>query len=114
MRQPQRFSEGHGKHARALAYMQRSGHFELGLDRRPMNLGDRERVRGILRAWGEGEEVRGWAMYWDMVYGYLARLLASEAPLRAAALVVRFETMCAAPVETLRAGAQHSALRDAE
>ncbi len=114
MRQHQWFSEGHRKHMRALAYMQRSGHFEFGLDRRPMNLGDRERVRKIFRAWGEGEEVRGWAMSWDMVYGYLARLLASESPVRAAALVVRFETMCAAPVETLRAVAEHCVLPDAE
>src|SRR5256885_9037200 len=51
------------------SWMRRSGHFEFGRDRRPMNLGDGERVRAIQRAWAAGEEVRGWACYWDMVYG---------------------------------------------
>jgi hypothetical protein len=114
MRQHQWFSQGQRQHRRALAFMQRSGHFEFGLDRRPMNLGDRERVRMILRAWDNGEEVRGWAMYWAMVHGYLARLLASEPHVRASALVVRFESMCAAPAETLRNVAAHCLLPDAE
>src|SRR5579864_75011 len=68
MRQHQLFSEGQREHPRALKYMQRSGHYEFGLDRRPMNLGDSERVGKIQEAWTAGEEVRGLAMYWDMVY----------------------------------------------
>ena len=114
MRQHQWFSQGQRKHPRALALMQRSGHFEFGLDRRPMHLGDDERVRQIQKAWAAGDEVRGQAMYWDMVYGYLARLLASDAKLRSAALVIRFETLCEAPVEALRGVFEHCLLPDAE
>src|SRR5205807_7230543 len=73
-RQQAWFSAGQRKQRRALAFMQRSGHFEFGLDRRPMNLGDGERVQQIMQAWQASEEVRGLALYWDMVYGYLARL----------------------------------------
>jgi hypothetical protein len=113
MRQQQIFTAGQKKHRRALAFMQRSGHFEFGLDRRPMHLGDGERVRQIVRAWAAGEEVRGLAMYWDMVYGYVARLLATDSRVQAAALVVRFETLCDAPVETLRAVLDHCKLSDA-
>jgi len=51
-------------------------------------------------------------MYWDMVYGYLARLLASDARVRAATLVVPFETLCEAPAETLRAVLNHCLLPD--
>ncbi len=40
IRQHEWFARGQRKHRRALAYMKRSGHFEFGLDRRPMNLGD--------------------------------------------------------------------------
>jgi hypothetical protein len=72
MRQHRWFSKGQRKYRRALAFMQRSGHFEFGLDRRPMNLGDGKRVQEIVEAWAAGDEVRGLAMYWDMVYGYLA------------------------------------------
>jgi hypothetical protein len=114
IRQHRQFSRAERKHPRALAYMRRSGHFEFGLDRRPMHLGDGERVRRILAAWAGGEEVRGGAMYWDMVHGYLARLLATDTQVRNAALVVRFETLCASPAETLRAVLSHCDLPQAE
>jgi hypothetical protein len=114
MRQQRWFAQGQRRHRRALAYMQRSGHFEFGLDRRPMSLGDGERVRRIQSAWSAGEEVRGLALYWDMVYGYLARLLDNNAPLRDASLVVRYEALRTSPQETLRAVFAHCALPDAE
>jgi hypothetical protein len=114
MRQHRLFSEGQADHPRALAYMRRSGHFEFGLDRRPMHLGDGERVRRIAQAWDRGEEVRGLAMYWDMVHSHLARLLERDARVRTAALVVRFEALCSAPAETLRAVLGHCSLPDAE
>jgi hypothetical protein len=114
MQQHRWFSRGQRQHRPALAYMQRSGHFEFGLDRRPMNLGNGERVREIMELWAAGEEVRGLARYWDMVHGYLARLLASDPEVRMAALVVRYETLRAAPVETLHAVVGHCRLPDAE
>jgi hypothetical protein len=114
MRQHQWFSKGHRSNARALAFMQRSGHYEFGLDRRPMNLGDDQKVRGVLQAWAAGEEVRGWAKYWAMVHDYLARLLAADAQVQAASMVVRFETLCEAPSDTLRAVLAHCILPDVE
>jgi hypothetical protein len=114
MRQHQWFSEGHRQNPRSLAFMQRSGHFEFGLDRRPMHLGDGARVRQILDAWAAGEEVRGLALYWDMVHGYLARVLESDERVRAAARVVRYEALCEQPAETLRAVLAHCELPDAE
>jgi hypothetical protein len=113
LRQHRWFSEGQRKHRRALAFMQRSGHFEFGLDRRPMNLGDGDRVREIQRLWAAGEDVRGLARYWAMVYGHLARLLASDARVRAAARVVRFETLCEAPEQTIRTALDHCELPEA-
>jgi hypothetical protein len=114
LRQHRWHSEGQRKHRRALAYMRRAGHFEFGLDRRPMHLGDDEWVRRVVRAWAAGDEVRGLALYWDMVYGFLARQLATDARVRDAALVVRFEALRAAPAETMRAVLRHCALPDAE
>ncbi len=114
LRQHDWFSRGQRQYPRALAFMRQSGHFEFGLDRRPMNLGDGERVRRIEQAWASGEEVRGLAMYWSMVYDYLADLLDSNASVRNAALVVRFEDLCDAPTETLRAVFRHCSLPDAE
>ncbi len=114
MRQHERFSQGQSTHPRALAFMRRSGHFEFGLDRRPMNLGDTSRVEQIVDDWRSGHEVRGLARYWDMVYAYLARLLAADEQVRAATLVVRFETLCQSPAETLTGLLKHVALPDAD
>lgn len=114
LRQQRWFAQGQRRHPRALAYMQRSGHFEFGLDRRPMNLGDDERVRRIQSAWAAGEEVRGSALYWDMVYRHLAQLLQANISLRKAALVVRYEALRANPRETLREVFAHCALAEAE
>ena len=114
IRQHEWFSQGQRTHPRALAFMQRSGHFEFGLDRRPMNLGDTLRVEQILDDWRAGKEVLGLARYWDMVYGHVARLLDVDDQVRAASLVVRFETLCESPVETLRAVFEHAALSDTE
>jgi hypothetical protein len=114
VRQHRWFCQGQRAHPRALAWMQRLGHFEFGRDRRPMNLGDGERVRAIEGAWAAGEEVRGWAWYWDMVYGHLTRLLEADAQVRAATMVVRFEDLCARPAQTIRAVLEHCALPDGE
>jgi hypothetical protein len=114
MRQNRWFSVGQRKHPRALAYMRRSGHFEFGLDRRPMHLGDPEKVCRVVRAWKAGDEVRGLAIYWDMVHGYLARLLAENSAVRDAALVVRFESLCAAPAQVLQDVLRHCALQGGE
>jgi hypothetical protein len=113
MRQQQRFSEGERRHPRALAYMQRSGHFEFGLDRRPIHLGDADRVRAVERAWAGGDEVRGWARYWAMVHDYLFDLLAADAGLRSAALVVSYEALCAAPAEVIGAVLRHCEMAEA-
>jgi hypothetical protein len=112
VRQHAWFCQGQRRHRRSLAYMRRSGHFEFGLDRRPLNLGEAELVREVLRAWVAGEEVRGWALYWKMVYGHLAHLLAADARVRSATIVVRFETLCEAPASTIRAILEHCALPD--
>src|SRR5207244_3542100 len=110
VRQHQWFFRGQRQHPRALAWMQRSGHFEFGRDRRPMNLGDSGRVQAIQWAWAAGQEVRGWAWYWDMVYGHLIRLLGADAQVRAATRVVRFEELCAAPAETIATVLDHCSL----
>jgi len=113
-RQHQWFSDGHRQNRKALNAMQWSGHFEFGLDRRPINFGDAEKVRRIQEAWKAGEEVRGLAIYWDMVYDYLHRLIQADAAIRDATLVVRFEDTCQSPAETLRRVLNHCRLPEVE
>ena len=110
MRQHVNFRAGQRRHRRALEYMRRSGHFEFGLDRRPIHLGDAEMVYRTQAAWRAGDEALGAALCWAVVYGYLARLLADDPLVRAASLVVRFESMCRAPAQTLHEIAEHCQL----
>ena len=114
LRQQRLFSAGQRAHPRALAYMRRSGHFEFGLDRRPLNLGDGGRVGQIRDALAGGAEARGLALYWDMVYAHVWRVLETDPAARRASLVVRYEDVADAPEATLRAALRHCALPDAD
>ncbi|MGH6866451.1 MAG: sulfotransferase [Methyloceanibacter sp.] len=85
----------------ALRYMQRVGHFEFGLDRRPLNLGNTEVTRDIQRLWREGREVEGLSLYWADVHEFIADSLEDDPALRNATLLVPFEELCQRPVQML-------------
>ena len=107
MKQHALFREGERRNPRALAHMRRVGHFEFGLDLRPINTGDADTTAGIMALWERGEDVRAWARYWSQVYRFVADTLAADEALREAAMVVRFEDFCRNPVETMDAIAGH-------
>ena len=50
---------GEREDPRALLHMQRSGHFEFGLDRRPINPGNDSVTAEVLNLWREGREIQG-------------------------------------------------------
>jgi hypothetical protein len=102
MKQHDLFCTGERGNPRAIDYMRRVGHFEFGLDLRPINCGDSDRVADIQALWRRGEDVRGWARYWAMVYGFVAELLEREPALRNATMILRYEDLCDRPEETMR------------
>jgi hypothetical protein len=110
MKQHALFCAGEERHPEALRHMQRVGHFEFGLDRRPINVGDAAPLAGITDAWARGDEVEGWARYWAYIYGHLADRLAANPALREASLVVRFEELCRSPYEVLERTLAHCRL----
>ncbi|MGF1625349.1 MAG: sulfotransferase, partial [Alphaproteobacteria bacterium] len=95
---------------RAVQHLQRVGHFEFGVDRRPINTGDAKAVEEITELWRRGEEVRGWARYWATVHGYLADLLDRDADVAARSKLVRYEALCGAPVRVIASVLDHCAL----
>ena len=110
MKQHRLFCEGERDNPKALQHMRRVGHFEFGLDRRAVNVGDGAETARIEDAWRRGDEVEGWARYWSQVYGFVADRLAASERLREAALVVRFEDLCKTPLETLTGVLDHCRL----
>jgi hypothetical protein len=101
------FCRGGAQNPAAVRHLQRVGHFEFGLDRRPVNAGDPEAIEHVLACWRQGLEVEGWARYWSHTYGHVADRLEASPELRDAALVVRYEDLCRAPQATLEAVLDH-------
>jgi hypothetical protein len=113
MKQQRLFSTRYGGDSRSRLRLRAMGHSEFGPDRKPINPGDFDGTRTVAGHWEAGREVAGWAAYWRMIYAFISRLLAEDAALREASLLVRFETLCAAPEETLQAVARHCGLEGA-
>ncbi len=110
MRQHRRFAAGQEAHPAARAHLRHVGHFEFGLDRAPINMGDNDAIEDILRRWNAADEVGGWARYWSHVYGSLRDQLDADARLRQAVLLVRYEDLCEQPAEELKRIFEHCAV----
>ena len=110
IRQHQVFSKGQEKHAAARDYLRRVGHFEFGLDRTPMNMGNADAIHEILGRWSASDELGGWALYWSHVYGAVMDQLENDGRLREAVLIVRYEDLCGMPQEVLPLVVSHCRL----
>src|SRR3546814_5879026 len=78
MNQQRLFCEGERRHPAALVHMRRIGHFEFGIDRRTINVGDGA-IGDVLQAFESGDEVRGQSLYWATTPTYIADRLAANA-----------------------------------
>ena len=114
LRQHERFSKACTGNPRGLAHLRQVGHFEFGLDRRPINTGDGARTAEVVRLWRDGDELRGWARYWSQVYGYVAERLQANERLSEAALVVRYEDLCGSSETLVRKVLSHCRLAASE
>ncbi|MFW6119249.1 MAG: sulfotransferase family protein [Planctomycetota bacterium] len=110
MRQHRIFSEKQRRDRSTRDYLRRAAHFEFGLDRRPVNVGDRRAARRTQRLWDEGREAAGWAHYWSSVYGFVADSLAEDAGLRESVLLLHYNDLCRRSFEVLTALYRHCGL----
>ncbi|MEK0085993.1 sulfotransferase [Benzoatithermus flavus] len=110
MKQHRLFCAEESRDPRILRHMQRVGHYEFGLDRRVINVGDEEAVRQIEQLWRDGEEARGWARYWAMLYDFVLDQREADPALAAAVLLVRYEDLCDRPEATLASVFAHAGL----
>jgi hypothetical protein len=110
MKQHRLFCRGQRDNPRARVHLRRAGHFEFGLDRRPINAGDAEVITEIQALWRDGAEIEGWARYWNHLHSWLAARLEQNTALREASLVVRYEALCEQPGAMLRTLFEHSRL----
>jgi hypothetical protein len=111
MKQHDRFCREERADPRVLRYMQLAGHYEFGLDRRPIHCQDASALTRIQRLWQDGEEVRGWAAYWAMIHNHIRAVLRAEAQLARRCLLVPYETFCASPRPVLERILRHCELQ---
>lgn len=113
IKQHKLFCAGEADNPRAIAHMQRVGHYEFGLDRRPINTGDLHETFAIMKLWTNGDEIEGWARYWSNLHHYLADRMIVNKDLAKATLVMRYEDLVADPAHQLASLFDHVELDDA-
>lgn len=112
LKQHRLFAAAEAKDPSITQHLRRIGHVEFGLGRQPINPGDTAATRAVLDCWAAGDEVRGWAKYWALVYGAVQAQLAADAALASRCQVVRFEDLCDHPAETVTGLVRHLGLPD--
>lgn len=100
MKQHKLFADAESRDPRILKHMQRVGHFEFGLDRRAVDLGDGV-AASIEKLWRDGQEVRGWARLWASLYCFAMEQGRRSLALAEPTLIVRYEDLCEKPEPTL-------------
>ena len=108
MKQHSLYRKASDNNTHARNHLRWAGHFEFGLDRSPINMGDSKCISEILQFWKDGHELRGWARYWSHIYGAVADQLETNPQLKEATIVVRYEDFCRSPAEMVRAILTHT------
>jgi hypothetical protein len=95
------FSEGQRLNPRMRSQLGAAGHFEFGLDRTAISLGDKSQVARIESCWQDGRDAEGWGHYWSLIFGYLKDLTEQDPMVAEACLFVRYEDLCRQSGETI-------------
>lgn len=110
-RQDRIFSDAGRDDPAVRRHLQRIGHFEFGIDKRPVVLPDGS-ARETALDWAGGRVALGYARQWASVYGYLLDTLKEVSGLQRNVHVVRYEALCAEPAHELQQVFAHCNLLD--
>ena len=104
-------SEVERQDPRLLDWTKIIGHREFGGAKVCINLDDANLVQEIRNHWTDKKTyVKGWAKYWASIYAYVHQTLKNNPNLSDATLVVRYETLCEEPDETIDKIIEHTEL----
>jgi hypothetical protein len=92
-----------------LEHLRQVGHYEFGLDRRPINIGHTQDSQAIEQAWSEGNQVAGYALQWRHIYEHVYTLMQNPR-YQASILLLPFEQLCTHPDTTLGSLFEHARL----
>ncbi|MFX1309454.1 MAG: sulfotransferase [Promethearchaeota archaeon] len=87
------------------------GHYEFGSQQVCINSGNTDIIHKIRKLWEHKETyVKGWAYYWDSIYGYITNCLDTSKKLKKATYIVRYDDLCATPAEVIDKIIEHTEL----
>lgn len=98
MKQHRLLKKEQEKDPRGIRYMRRHGHFEFGVDFRPINTGKADEVMAL---WKDEETLKAYALYWSQLHEHLIKTLESDETVKSACCLVSYETLCEKPKATL-------------
>ncbi len=98
LKQHKLFSAVQAQDPAALRYMQRCGHYEFGLDFRPVNTGNAAAVAEIMEHWRAGQYVQAYGIYWREMHAWIVQ---AQARYGGSMAVVSYEALCSRPQEIL-------------
>ncbi|MFW9834166.1 MAG: sulfotransferase [Candidatus Thorarchaeota archaeon] len=105
------FCEMERQDPRLLDWTKIIGHREFGSAKFCINFDNTKLVQEIRKDWTSKETyVQGWAKYWASVYSYVHKTLKQNQRLAKAAIVVKYETLCESPAETIDRIFEHAEL----
>lgn len=98
MKQHRLISEAEEDNPDILKYMDMAGHYEFGLGRKALNLGNSDIVTQIRNFWqNKEEEHKGWGLLWKEVYGYVVENILQNKDLKDDVLLVDYNKLCDDP-----------------
>ena len=100
IKQHKLFCEVERENPKILTYMQNLGHFEFGIDRRPINFSNSEQTLEIVKLLAD-ENILGYVKYWNTIYSYVNDLLADK-ELKNNLLLVNYDSFCSNPHTILK------------
>lgn len=80
--------------ARACRYMRRHGHFEFGVDFRPIFFDSSETTARIQELWKEDDLVSAYATYWKDAHEYVLREIIGHPTLPQQVKTISYEALC--------------------
>lgn len=106
-KQHQFFVEGQTINPKMRVQLGLSGHFEFGLDRTAIHVGDETLAKNIANAWENGEDAKGWALYWAGLYQFVLDQLDQHESLKNACQIIRYEALCKDSADVIDAITNH-------
>jgi hypothetical protein len=94
MKQHKIYLDAGARDARINKQLKASGHFEFGKIRKIIEFDNSNEANKILDLWNNGDEIKGWARYWNYLYRNILEQVESSTEIKKAVCFVKYEDLC--------------------